>query len=127
MSDAAEGDRGPQVGFAGRILTENPGGSVLVGDGLPPETIEGSYLANLSCGDLVDMARAAVLLDHGMRMSHADPGTLPAAATRTVEALVTARRMRPSTLRKALDAMHAPPGVHDTFLRLCPGAIAEKG
>jgi hypothetical protein len=125
-SSGAEGDRGPQVGFAGRILTENPGGSVLVGEGLPDEAIAGCYLATLTAADLFDMARAAVLLAYGLRQSGIDPATLPPVAMRTADALLAARRMRPYNLRKALELMHAPPYMYDEFLRLCPGAIAPE-
>jgi hypothetical protein len=99
---------------------------VLVGEGLPDDAIADCYLATVTAAGLVDMARAAVLLAHGLRMSRVDPNTLPPAGERTLMALVDARRMRPNTLRKTLAAMRAAPDIYSDFVRLCPGAITGR-
>ena len=116
---------GRRDGEVCRGLQDRVRGWLLPGDGLPAEATTGSYLAALPISDLVDIARAAILVAHGNAVAGVDHDNTNA-AVRTAAALNDAHRMRPSTLRAWIALVGAPGHVYDTFERLCPGAIAPE-
>lgn len=128
MASSGTGTIGPQGRSdpGDRIVPVNQGG-LSIGEGLFDAAIKDSYLASLTRDQLVDLAKAALVLDATARVFGRDIDTLPPnSGLRTVAALIGVRRMRPMTLRKCLESINAPAGAYDTFLRLCPGAIAPE-